>query len=196
MSKNKKKNVSAGKPKIGGSIFCADVGATLPTDATSDLSDDYKALGYISEDGVANGLSGDGDTIKAWGGDIVLKTSSSETYVFTMIESLNEEVLKTVYGDDNVVGDEDGALDISHKPGEELPSKVIVIEILMTGRRAKRIVIPDAEVTAVGEVTYKDSAAIGYPTTLTAHPDDYGATAHEYISAPIASGNGGGGNQG
>lgn len=38
------KNVSAGKPKVGGAIFRAPTGTELPTDATTQLNDAFKGL--------------------------------------------------------------------------------------------------------------------------------------------------------
>ena len=45
-------NVSAGKPNIEGAVFRAALSEslTIPTDATSVLSSDFKALGYVSDD--------------------------------------------------------------------------------------------------------------------------------------------------
>ena len=46
------KNVTAAKPKIGGAVYSAPLGTTLPKDATTALDKAFKALGYISEDGL------------------------------------------------------------------------------------------------------------------------------------------------
>ena len=46
------KNVSAAKPKIGGSVFVAPLGTKLPEDAKSELDAKFNSLGYCSDDGV------------------------------------------------------------------------------------------------------------------------------------------------
>ena len=51
------KNVTAAKPKVGGAVWRAPLGTTLPTDAKTALDKAFKSLGYISSDGLTNAKS-------------------------------------------------------------------------------------------------------------------------------------------
>ena len=55
--------------------------------------------------------------------------------------------------------------------------------MLLSDGSAKRSVLPNAKITNVAEITYSDSAAVGYNATLNAMPDTNGNTHYEYISA-------------
>lgn len=181
-------NVSAGKPKVTGAIFIAPVGTTLPTDSTTALASAFVELGYASDAGVVNSESRETETIKAWGGDTVLKpfTGKEDTFQFTLIEALNVNALKLVYGDSNVTGDLTNGISIK-SAAEDLDYHSFVIEMVLNGA-IKRIVIPSAKVTEVGDITYADGEAIGYDTTLSAVPDAAGGTHYEYIKAVSNSG--------
>lgn len=177
-------NVTASKPKVGGAVFAAPIGTTLPTDATSALDAAFMELGYVSEDGVTNSNSPESDTIKAWGGDTVLTllTSKDDTYSFTLLEVMNLNVLKLIYGEDNVTGDLATGITIKAN-SQDLEEHVIVIDMILRNDALKRIVIPIAKVSEVGDITYSDSDAVGYETTLFCSADYQGNTHYEYIKA-------------
>ena len=181
---NNKNNVSVGKPKVGGAIYRAPSGTTLPTDATTALDAAFgDPLGYISDDGVQNSISRTSQKIRAWGGDTVLSTQTekTDTFKFTLIESLNPDVLKTVHGDSNVTGslNSSGGLAVT-VDGSDDTEHVYVVEQELNGNIKFRIVIPAAKVSEIGDITYKDDTAIGYPVTLTALPDSDENYHYEY----------------
>ncbi|MFG6145682.1 phage tail tube protein [Streptococcus pyogenes] len=187
MNKNDTKNVTSAKPKTGGAIYSAPLGAKLPENATDDLDDVFKNLGYVSEDGVTNEDTRSSENIKAWGGDIVgaVQTEKEDTFTYKLIESLNVEVLKEVYGAKNVTGDLDAGIHIKSN-SKELEAHVIVVDMIMNGGILKRIVLPNAKVDEVGEIVYVDGGVVGYETTLKCFPDENGDTHHEYIVKPKA----------
>lgn len=178
-------NVSTGKPKIGGAVFRAPLGTALPTDATTALNAAFKELGYISEDGVTNANSAETETVKAWGGDPVLytQTEKQDTWQFKLIECMNIDALKTVYGDDNVTGTLATGITIKAN-SEQQGDYAWVIDMVLKGGILKRVVLPVAGVTSVGEIVYKDDDAVGYDTTVGAKPDSAGNSHYEYIIQP------------
>ena len=175
-------NVAAGKPKVGGSVYVAPAGTTLPTDATTALASAFKCLGYVSEDGLTNTPEMSTELIKSWGGDVVLAANNgmNDNFGFTLIEVLNEDVLKFVYGPENVSGALSTGLTVKAMGVPNAAENVLVVETVLRGA-VKRIVIPRAVVTAVAEIVYRDNAAVGYDTTVAALPGTDGATHTEYI---------------
>ena len=178
-------NVTAAKPKAAGAIHRAPIGTKLPTTYSESLDSAFKNLGYVSEDGVTNSNSPSGDKVRAWGGTTVMNymEDKPDTFKMKLIEAFNSEVLKTIYNEKNVtVAEGTGDIHIT-ATAEDMTQYCWVIDMLLKGNRAKRIVIPIASITEMEEIVYKDNEPVGYGITLSAEPDSSGVYHHEYIQA-------------
>lgn len=172
---------TAANVRVGvvGEVFFDDTGGTVPTTATATLTG-YAGLGYVSDGGVTQTISGSSTNLVAWGGDTVrtVNTEHNASFSFVLLET-SAEVLKTYYGDSTAT---DSAAKITAAQGRR---GIWVIDIL-DGDYTIRIVLPDAQVTATGDVTYATGELIGYPVTLTAYPDTSEVKAYIYIDDGVA----------
>ena len=177
-------NVTAGKPQIIGAVFRAPLGTSLPTTVNDSLAAAFKELGYISDAGVVNSNSPTSSSIKAWGGDVIfdVQTEKPDTWKMAFVEALNEDVLKLVYGSDNVTGSIETGLTIKANSKEQAAQSLVIDMVLANGGK-KRVVLPNCKVTAVGDITYADGSVVAYDTTLSAYPNTDGDTHYEYIVA-------------
>lgn len=180
-------NIVAGKPLATGGVLIGPVGTVAPTDATTALNAAFKSAGYIGEDGLTESADRSTEKVKAWGGDVVkvLQTDFSTTYKFTFLETLNSDVLKAVYGDQNVTvtaaTSTKGTLHAVKVNADVLPHKAFVFEV-KDGEAKIRIHVPDGQITEVGEITYNDGEVIGYEVTVEAYRDStLGANAIKYL---------------
>lgn len=181
---NNATNVSTGRPNIAGAVFVMPRTATIPTSATTPLPDEATCLGYVSEDGLENANDMTMNPIKEWGGAIVYRslTELVDNFSLTLIESENPDVLKNVYGDDNVtVADSTGEIAVDVK-ADDPQEKIWIFDLALRGSKKKRIVIPDGAITAREPIAYNSEDAIAYGITVSAYPDENGSTHKEYIA--------------
>ena len=188
MAKNNAENVGAAKPKIGGCIYRAPLGTTLPTNATSELAEAFVNQGYISDDGITESEERDTDEKKAFGGDVVARpqTSYSKSYNFTFIET-NEEVMKTRYGSENVSGDYDTTGLVIKHTSKELERAVWVIDLLINDNLLIRKVIHNGQISETGEINYQDGELVAYEVTMNTFPDENSVYVYEYQAHKSAS---------
>ena len=107
-----------------------------------------------------------------------------DTFQFKLLEALNPDVLKTVYGDDNVTGTVQAGLTVKAN-SSAAEDKAWVVELILNGV-LKRVVVPKAKITEMDDIVYADEEALGYDITITATPDTDGNTHYEYIKEKTA----------
>lgn len=173
--------VVTAKPKITGGAFSAPLGTALPTDAKTELTEDYVNLGYVSDDGTTNSISETTKDVKSWGNTVVNTTVTefTDTKKLTLIESVNPVVLKEVHGQNNVTGDLKSGLKVVVSGGTR-EYRTYVFDMI-TGNYLRRIIYPEAIITSVGDIVYKSEDSVAYECTIKAREDSSGSTHHEYI---------------
>ena len=110
---NNTDNIDVGRPaKVGGYAFWAPVGTPLPATAAADLDEKFVNLGYVSKDGLSWAPERNTTDHQDWGGDTVETTQESygETWTITFIESLRGDLLKILFGPENVTIEEPTAV--------------------------------------------------------------------------------------
>lgn len=175
-------NVSTGKPAVAGAIYVeASSTAALPTSADGTITG-FTSLGFVSEDGLVNANTFESTPIKDWSGSTVLTIDGNfvDDFRFTLIEALNVDVLKEIYGADNVTGTLSTGITVNAKAAQHA-SKKWIVDMIMRDGALKRICLPNAAISRVGEISYANNSAVGYAVTLTAMPDTSGNTHYEYI---------------
>ncbi len=175
-------DVLVGAPLTGtGGVLRAPVGTERPTSAVEPLDPGFVPQGYVGEDGVTQTVDRSTEKVKAWGGQTVriVQTDFAATFAFSFLET-TDTVLKALHGDDNVTGSGDD-LSVAIN-AESLPASAWVFE-MKDGDTRLRIVLPNAQVTEVGETTFSHNAVTARPITIEALPDEDGNVAYMYKSA-------------
>lgn len=182
-------NVSVGRGLKGGYLFSAPVGTKLPTQydtKAGDLDPAFVNLGYVSEDGLNNPIDQDSENYVDMNGDTIDTASSTytETIVFTLVEQ-KKDALAEEYGHSNVT-DEGGQITAKHNSNPKERRSYVFLVALKDGRR-QTTVIPNAQVTEVGEKQYASTELVGRELTVTCYPDANGDCIIDYIESTETS---------
>ena len=171
------KNVLAGIPDSTGGLWVADLitdPSNYPKKNTDLSASGFTSVGFITEDGVTEANERGTEKIKAWGGDTirVLQNEHTQTFTFSFAELGNPDVLKLIYGDDNVTVGSDGSVEVKQN-SKVLPHKSFCIEVL-DGNQKIRKFIPDGQITETGELQMTHSAIMASEVTMEAFVDSLG----------------------
>ena len=186
-------NVFAAMPRVTGALLRGPLGTTLPTSARTDIATitALEDMGFIGEEGFTQSESRDTDKKKAFGGAVVkvLQTDYSATIKFAFLESINAEVLRAIYGEDNVsVGTPGDPNEIVVKKNKtQSPHAAWVIDVY-DGLALIRTVVPDGQITSVEDIVKVHTDTIMYTVTMECFEDVNGDNILEYIAtgeAPV-----------
>lgn len=175
--------IGAPEQKTTGAIKHAPVGTTLPVLSdigASGVTLDPAFVGdeYVSEDGLTLSPSMSTTNIKDWSGTVVRKLLEEfdGTLSWTMI-STNEDTLKIAFGDDYVTSAAASSVhgaQVRAALGAHLPDTQSWVFLMKDGDARVVIVVPNGQITEVGDVTFVSNNAIGWQVTLSTYPDSDG----------------------
>lgn len=182
-------NVFAAMPRATGALLRAPLGTALPVSARVALNVAFVDQGFIGEDGFTQSEARDTEKKKAFGGSVVkvLQTDYSVTIQFAFLESINAEVLKSIYGEDNVeVGTtEDENEIVVHKNKNRSPAAAWVIDVF-DGDALIRTAIGNGQIIEVDDIQKVHSDTIMYTVTMECFEDVNGDNLVEYIAKGAA----------
>jgi hypothetical protein len=178
-------NVYAGEPLATGTVLVADLDTDGPTDAQDVLDVAFTDLGHVGEDGFTETVDRSIEKKKNWGGSVVkiLQTDFTITIKFKLLESLNADVLKAIWGEDNVTV---VAADATHgaqvyikKTKKKLPKLSWVIDSTDSELEAfYRNYIPIGQIMTLGDVVIVHTDTIEYEVELEVFEDSTGVHIH------------------
>lgn len=158
-------------------VWFAPKGTPLPTAITTDPTDPFWAVGWISEDGVSLSVSTDVEKFKGWQGGTTLRTKVTSTEKTIKLQALEETPgvtgLYYGHGDPTVTGT--GATALAKV---DLPESIPTIERAMVakfvdGGVEKWLCCELVQITDRGEVPHQNASMTLYEFTLEIIGDSY-----------------------
>jgi hypothetical protein len=167
-------------------------GTAVPTTAAAVPNVAFKALGYVSEDGLEPQGERTVNAIRDWNADIIaqLQTEHSVRFSLTLYAAWDSDVLTQVFGADNVTVTaataSTGTLITVEETGSVLPHRAWIFDMAHDLRKL-RIVLPNAKITEVTERPYVAGELAGFQITVEAFKDSSGVKAYRYYDDGVFS---------
>lgn len=168
MAAPKAQNASAASPVATGGALVGPLGTAIPTDATTTVNPAIVALGYVGREGLRPvGSAPSFNDVFAWGGDLIdspMESKGTTEFEFDLLEIMNPDVARLVFGDSNVTvvpaTASTGTTVSILENGFVIPRKVVVFDMMYGGKKL-RFAGPDVQLTKMEEGAYED-ANVGY----------------------------------
>ncbi|MET8774016.1 hypothetical protein ABZV58_03210 [Nocardia sp. NPDC004654] len=188
------KLIGAGTPNIAvtGGVLVAPTGTALPTGASDAPNAAFKALGYVSEDGIESQGERKVESVKDWNADIIaqLQTEHSVRFGLTLYAVWDQDVLREIFGQENITPTAAtptaGNLYKIKETGSVLPHRSWVFD-MKNDTKKLRIVLPNAKISQVTEKKFVSTELAGFTITVEAFKDDAGVKAYRYLDDGVFS---------
>ena len=174
-----------------GAVNIAPTGTTLPTDAVTALGSAFTKCGYVSEDGISISQDYSTSSIKDWSRSNVrtLLDEFTGELSLSFIQTGYEE-LCAIFGDDHVT-----KVDATSAHGEQLSVQIgahladpaCFAFNMKDGDARVRIVVPNAQATPDGELTFVANQPISWGCKLTCNADSSGQSIYIYTDDGVVS---------
>ena len=166
-------NVNLGTGRASGYFYHAAKTTSLPASPLAELSEAWTEVGYISEDGITWSTGRSSEPLKDWANKIRRQLQSEPTgTVAAPIISTTAEVLKTIFGEDNVTEgaatQAHGAL-VSVAVSEGAVSEEEAFLFLMKdGDDAMMLGTTSGYITALDDISFQPGSPITWNATVSA----------------------------
>ncbi|WP_159844920.1 phage tail tube protein [Nocardia sp. CY41] len=185
--------IGAGTPNlVTGGVLAAPLGTALPTNETTALNAAFKALGYVSEDGLEPQGERTVNTVKDWSTNVIaqLQTEHSSRFSLTLLAGWDSDVLTELYGASNVTvtaaTSSSGTKIKVTENGAVLPFRSWIFDMAQDAKKL-RLVLPNAKITEASERPFVAGDLTGYQITVEAFPDATGVKVIRYYDDGVFS---------
>lgn len=163
---------------LTGQIQVAEVGTTMPTDATSPVDRAFVDLGYTTPDGLRLAYNPETQEIEVWQSEDPVRVFATRrpASVEFQLAQLDENTMPIAFGGGTVTPLGGDAWQYSPpQAGDALAERAAVLDV-EDGDKRVRIVIPRAVITEPVEVTFSKEAPANLPVTLRVLKPDSGSS--------------------
>jgi hypothetical protein len=169
-------------------VSVAEIGVAAPTaPLPTALATGWNDLGWISDDGVTEGVSVNETKKYGWQGGALLRTLRNQfEHPFTVIALEENATVLNLRNPEGSVTTTAGITTIDYVPSASVALKQFVID-LVDGDVHRRFWIPSAEATQSGDIAYKGDDFTAYTFTISPYLDSAGKFYREITDNPAVA---------
>jgi hypothetical protein len=163
-------NVDNPRLWTGADLWVAPKGTTEGvSDLSIALTTPWVAVGLLSEDGASEARDEDSNDFYAWGGKLIRTTRSKHKRTITVTALEDSDLVFKLVNPGSTSATATGTNTRTVKIPSSSDHRAFCLE-LFDGSVHKRRVIPNGEVTEVGEISLSESDLTAYELTITIYP--------------------------